>query len=532
MCSSDLIQKGITNEVIEDAFKRLPESVQDETSAYIKESLQQRLKTLDQVAVAYAEFLNKIVTIRGTEKDDIFTISRLENGQTKVEVKHNLSDEQDEVFFTRTFSDEDTKELWIYGLGDDDIFKISGDETSKTKLKLIGGYGKDAYDIRNKKRVTVFDWEHEKIEFENLEPSTRLTNNYTTNTYHFTYFNYNTNVLAPTLGFRTDDGFFLGASNTYTKNGLNGNSFRQKHTLSANYFFQFNAVQLGYSGIYGNVMPGWNLELDAFYANDRYINNFFGFGNESVNNENELGRDYYRARIRQFKASAGLAFYSLRLKTLFESFKVAETPQRLFTPGNVTPEVFENQSYGGVELTGEYDRDDAGDFPSKAIYIGFSAGYKANLNLGSNKFGYASLKLGFDHKLVPSGALVYSTMAEYKTLLDNKTVFFYHTPSIGGMNGLRGFRDERFTGKSYLYQSSDLKLRLKRYVTAVSPVTVGMYGSFDYGRVWVPDQNSNIWHTSQGGGFWISSLKALTFNIGYFNSKESNLIQVGFGLSI
>jgi hemolysin activation/secretion protein len=194
--------------------------------------------------------------------------------------------------------------------------------------------------------------------------------------------------------------------------------------------------------------------------------------------------------------------------------------------------VFENQNYGGVELTGEYDRDDAGDFPSKAIYIGFSAGYKANLSLGSNKFGYASLKLGFDHKLEPTGSLVYSTMAEYKSLLDNKTVFFYHTPSIGGMNGLRGFRDERFTGKSYLYQSSDLKLRLKRYVTAVSPVTIGMYGSFDYGRVWVPGQSSDIWHTSQGGGFWISSLKALTFNIGYFNSKESNLVQVGFGLSI
>ena len=142
------------------------------------------------------------------------------------------------------------------------------------------------------------------------------------------------------------------------------------------------------------------------------------------------------------------------------------------------------------------------------------------------------MKVGFDHKLEHKGNLVFSTTAEYKGLFDYNDVYFYHTPSIGGGNGLRGFRDERFTGKSYFYQSSDLKLKLKRYITAVSPVTIGMYGGFDYGRVWMPNESSNVWHTSQGGGFWISSLKALTFNIGYFNSKESNLIQVGFGISI
>jgi hypothetical protein len=36
----------------------------------------------------------------------------------------------------------------------------------------------------------------------------------------------------------------------------------------------------------------------------------------------------------------------------------------------------------------------------------------------------------------------------------------------------------------------------------------------------MPIENSNEWHTSQGGGFWISNLKALTFNIGNFSSKK------------
>ncbi|APQ17269.1 ShlB/FhaC/HecB family hemolysin secretion/activation protein [Maribacter hydrothermalis] len=526
------IQKGMTDKVIENAFNRLPIAVQDETSEYIKESLKHRLALLAETAEEYAVYLNKIVAVTGTEKDDIFTMTRLKNGDTKVEVKRILSDEKNELFYSRIFNDSLTNEVWIYGLGDDDVFVVEGEENPKTKLRIIGGYGEDTFKVKNKKKVKLYDWEHEKINIENLKPKTLLTDNYKTNTFHFRYFEPNTNVLVPSLGFRTDDGLFLGGTNTYTQQGIDGNSFRQQHSVSANYYFKFKAAEISYSGIYGSVFPGWNFEMDAYFANDRYVSNFFGFGNETVNNEDALDRDYYRGRTRIFKASAGLAYYDLRIKGLFESYKVDDNPDRLFNPSNLEDVVFENQNYGGVELSGEYDRDDAGDFPSKAIYFGFSAGYKMNLTNNSNKFGYASLKLGIDHKLESTGTLVYSTMAEYKGLFDYNDVYFYHTPSIGGDNGLRGFRDERFTGKSYFYQSSDLKLKLKRYVTAVSPVTIGMYAGFDYGRVWMPNENSNIWHTSQGGGFWISSLKALTFTIGYFNSKESNLIQVGFGLSI
>ncbi|WP_396632789.1 ShlB/FhaC/HecB family hemolysin secretion/activation protein [Maribacter sp. R86514] len=526
------IQKGMTDDVIEKAFKRLPKSVQDETSEYIKKSLKQRLTTLTQSAKDYAEYLNKIVAVTGTEKDDIFTMTRMDNGDTKIEIRRNLSDEKNELFYSRTLNDSLTKEVWLYGLGDDDVFVVQGEKNSKTKLRIVGGYGEDTFNIANKKKVKLYDWEHEKINIKNLQPKTLLTDNYKTNTFHFRYFKPNTNILVPTLGFRTDDGLFLGASNTYTQQGIDGGSFRQRHTISANYFFKFKAAELSYSGVYGSVFPGWNFEMDAYFANDRYVSNFFGFGNETINNEDALSRDFYRGRIRTFKASAGLAYYSFRIKGLFESFKVADNADRLFKPTNLEDAIFENQNYGGAELTGYYDRDDAGDFPSKAIYFGFSAGYKINLNNNANKFGYASLKVGIDHKLESKGNLVLSTTAEYKGLFDYNDVYFYHTPSIGGNNGLRGFRDERFTGKSYFYQSSDLKLKLKRYVTAVSPVTIGMYGGFDYGRVWMPNESSNVWHTSQGGGFWISSLKALTFNIGYFNSKESNLIQVGFGLSI
>jgi hypothetical protein len=528
---AEIIKKQLTAEVIEDAFQKLPIEVQDETSEFIKKSLKSRLEQLPEKAVDYANYLNKIVTVTGTEKDDIFEVARMPNGRTKVVVKRIFSDEKNEVIYERIFSKDKTKEIWLYGLGDDDKFKVVGEGEREIKIRIVGGYGEDEFIVENKKKLKVYEWEHEKAIFSEERPAMQLIDIYKTNSYHFRYFKPNTNIIVPNLGFRTDDGLFVGASNTFVINGLNGNSFRQKHQLAANYYFGFEAVELRYKGIYGNIFPKWNFEIEGYYTSDRYANNFFGFGNETVNNEDSLGRDFYRARTKQFRASAGLAFYDLRIRGLFESIRVNENEQRLFTPENLDPNVFENQNYVGAEISGKYDRTNANDFPTKAIFIGFTAGYKYNLNLEDNKFGYASLKLGFDHKLIPSGDLVFSTTSEVRTNIGGDNFFFYHAPSIGGDNGLRGFRDQRFTGDAYFYQSSDLKLRLKRYITAVSPVTVGMYGGFDYGRVWFDNETSNQWNTSVGGGFWISSLQALKFNIGYFNSRESNLIQVGFGLS-
>lgn len=528
---AEAIQQQLSKASIDKAFSRLPLAVQDETMVYIKNSLIKRLDKLDEYAVEYSNYLNKTVAITGTEKDDLFEIERLIDGNTRVVVKRLLSDEKDEIIYDREFNKDATKEIWVYGLGDDDEFKIIGNSKNAIKLKIVGGYGDDKFEIENKNKLKVFDWEHEKIEFNKKRPRVQLSNIYKTNSYHWRYFKPNTNIVMPNLGFRTDDGLFVGIKDTYTVNGLNGSPFRQKHQLFANYYFGFEALELGYNGSFANIFPKWNLEVEGYYTSDRYANNFFGIGNETVNNEDGLGRDFYRARLRQLRASIGIAYYSLRIKGLVESFRVNENEQRFFNPTNFNPEVFDNQTFVGGELSGDYDRTNANDFPTKAIYIGLKAGYKQNTDLSDNRFGYASLRLGFDHKLIPSGHLVLSSTAKIHTNIAEGDIFFYHAPSIGGDNGLRGFRDERFSGRTSFYQSTDLKLRLKRYITAVSPVTIGIYGGFDYGRVWEKDDTSNIWHTSQGGGFWISSLQALSFNIGYFNSIENNLVQVGFGLA-
>ena len=522
------IQNNLTDEIIDSAFLELPKETQDETAASFKIKLKERLKNLDQFATEYGEYLDKTVAIRATNKDDHIEVFRMGDGKTRVVIKRILNNRKNELFYDRTFDKKTTNEVWIYGLNDEDVFKVYGQDGRNVFVRIIGGYGNDIYDIQNKSHLKIYDYDYEESSFQDKKPSTFLSDNYEVNTFHWRYFNENNNVLLPNLGFRTDDGIVIGLTDTYTVNGFNGNPFRQKHTVSAKYYSEFQGFDVNYSGIWANLFPKWNFELDAYATNDRYSTNFFGFGNDTQNLEDDLDRDFYRSRMRQYIVKAGIAYRTLRIKALYENWKVDEIGTRLFTRENLGNDVFESQSYVGGEVSLQYQNDDANDFPTRAFFVGFTGGYKANTEIDDNQFGYAQLQLSAAKKLIPSGNLVLSTFLEGKTNIGDD-FFYYHAPSLGGNNGLRGFRDERFTGKTYFYQSSDLRLRLKRYNTAALPITIGLYGGFDYGRVWLNNDNSNQWHTSQGGGFWLSGLNSFALSVAYFNSDETDIIQLGFG---
>ena len=115
---------------------------------------------------------------------------------------------------------------------------------------------------------------------------------------------------------------------------------------------------------------------------------------------------------------------------------------------------------------------------------------------------------------------------------------FYQAASIGANNGLRGYRNERFTGKRAFYQTTDVRLNLRKTKTGILPLNIGVYGGFDYGRVWIDDEfvanplfNSDTWNTSVGGGIFINAANKITGNISAFNSDDELRLAfaLGFG---
>ena len=57
----------------------------------------------------------------------------------------------------------------------------------------------------------------------------------------------------------------------------------------------------------------------------------------------------------------------------------------------------------------------------------------------------------------------------------------------------------------------------------------GILTGYDYGRVWLDNENSKRWHQSFGGGFWISSMELVTARLTFFNSEDGNRIAFGLG---
>ncbi|MFD2433019.1 ShlB/FhaC/HecB family hemolysin secretion/activation protein [Mesonia maritima] len=161
--------------------------------------------------------------------------------------------------------------------------------------------------------------------------------------------------------------------------------------------------------------------------------------------------------------------------------------------------------------------------------FGLITGYKTNIDDNNNEFAYVQPTISVDYPLHESGIVVLATKLSGKTLIGDNYEF-YHAATLGGNNSLRGFRNERFNGKTSFYQSTDLRVGITQFKTNYVPLRLGVTAGFDYGRVWVENDNSEKWHNNYGGSVWVNGFQALTGNLGLYHSDEGYrlMFSVGF----
>jgi len=527
------IQDNINEEVIDRAFKSFPKEVQGATITKIKKTLLARKRNLMQTAEEYYALINKYSVVTGTDKDDHFTISQLPNGDTKVVGNRIKNGKKGEVFFNKIFDQDITKEIWIYGLDDDDQFEIRG-KKGKIKLRLVGGQNNDVYDVIDSRGVYVYDHISKKNTFKNIKSAKmRLTNDYETNTYQPIKLKSSSNQIIPTIGSNPDDGFKIGFANIYTFNGFRQNPFTSQHTVNAAFYFATKGYDLGYKGEFAHAIGKANLELDARFTSPNYSINFFGFGNDTENLDDDLELDYNRVKLQTLRLTPSLVWRGdlgskLRVGITYENMEVEETEDRFVNTFYVANGEDSSKSFVGADAEYSYSNSDNAAFPTLGMATSLHLGYKSNTEDGKQNFGYIIPSLSFDYKLVPSGRLVLAT--KWKAHFNIGDGYeFYQGASIGGMDGLRGFRNQRFTGKKSYYQNTDLRFRLKRLKTGLLPVTMGIYAGYDYGRVWLPDEDSDTWHTSYGGGFFFNATDIVSMTFAYFDSVDGPRFAFGIG---
>ncbi|WP_452225024.1 metallophosphoesterase [Lacinutrix chionoecetis] len=533
------LMDNVTDEVIETAFSKVPEEARDESLAEIKELLKGRRANMLDIAERYYKYLNELVIVTGTDKDDYFEINRIGDNETNVKISRIIDGKKGEVIVDRTYNKNITKELWIYGLDDDDVFEVTGNAKNLIFTRIIGGQNNDTYIIKNGKRIRVYD--HES------KPNTVKENNGAkinfTDIYNNNLFDFNKNIkkigaITPSLAYNPDDGVALGVSMVKTTRGFQRNPFSQQHRFKGGYYFATNGFSIEYDGEFANLFKDWNFHVAGKVTSENFSNNFFGYGNETPNNDDELDLDYNRVKTSIFMASAGILkkgnFGSdYGFKFIAEGIKIGETPDRFidtFVPSETNADFYERRFFATAEANYNYASFDNKIVPTRGMTFNINTGITTEPEETKNTYGYLNSNLGFYNALITNRKLVLKTDLRGQVRV-GEDLIFYQAANIGGENGLRGYRNERFTGRNSLVGSADFRYSFKSFKTATLPLQFGVFAGGDVGRVWLKGDFSDKWHNDYGGGFWVSAADSIQGTFNFFNSTEGLRFSFNFGIA-
>lgn len=527
------IQKNITDQVIDEAFATIPSELNSQTINQIKSTLKKRKNNLQKIASRYFDLVSKYAVITGTNKKDYFTITALDNDKLEVTIQRKKKESISEPYFKAIYKAATTKEIWMYGLDDDDTFEVIG-ENNIIKIRIIGGQNNDNYIVSNSNKVIIYDHKTKKNDVSQAKNTrVKLDDSYEVNTYDFKKVKKYQNQFIPVLGANPDDGFKVGFNNTFTSYGFERNPFTSQQQLKAAYYFATSGYEVNYRFEIANLTKNVNLELNAAMQSPNFTINFFGYGNETLNFDEDLELNYNRVKVRSFSFNPKLKWAnksgaSLSLGASYENIEVHKSPNRFVEANTELPNyVFDEVQFLGTHLSFNFENYDNKAYPTMGMKTEISIGQKTNLDTNNRSFSYIIPEVSFNHKIDGEGRWVFAT--KFKSHINFGNEFeLYQAASIGGTDGLRGFRNQRFTGNQSFYQNSDVRYSFNSMKTKLIPIKIGIYSGFDYGRIWLDNEDSKKWHNSYGGGFFINGAELLSANLGLFNSSDG--IRVAFSL--
>ncbi|WP_203296306.1 metallophosphoesterase [Luteirhabdus pelagi] len=530
---AEFIQMQLSDSIIEAAFTKVPTEVQSESLQNLISTLKQRRDKLVEAADSYYDFLSSLQIVMGTEKADFFVITRFSDGKTNVKNYTFPADDKGMLVSDRTFLSKDTKEIWVYGLDGEDIFEVTGDAGQPIFTRIIGGLGNDIYRLKNGDRVKVYDHESLPNTIEERDGGNlRLTDVYNLNTFDYRKQIERVHAYAGALGYNPDDGFRTGAQYIYQINSFQRNPFSQKHVLNAAYYWDTESFDVNYEGEIANIVNDKNLSYGVRFTSPNYTVNYFGYGNESPNLEDEGGMDANRVQVQTISAKGGLlknsnfgSFY--KLQGVFEAITL-QSPMPASVNPKATVELDETDYFGTLEGIYNYRSFDDSRNPTIGMMFDLNLGATGNFDDLQRTFGYLKTRLGFYNSLTTNKKWILKTQIRGQFNFGNRFEF-YQAVVLDANTGLRAFREERFSGKSMLVGSADVRYSFDDFNIGVKPIQIGLYAGTDLGRVWIPARNSDVWHSDVGGGLWIHGSGGFTTTASAFWSPEETRITVGVG---
>jgi hypothetical protein len=532
-------QQNLTDSVIKDASWRLPPAIAAQDSKAIEEKLVQRRDDLLKNALHYYRFVSRIVTIPGSNKDEYFHVKNNPAGVEITVYKKNEKSDSATIKYQRILNEHETKEVRLFGLNGDDKFEIDENVKTKIRFRIIGGKGSDTFNLRGDAKNFVYDLSTEK----NVFLAHRRTNkeiksqasviDYRNNDYEYN----KTFFPIINLGYNVEDQLLVGLGMFRRTYGFRNEPYATSQRLSTLFAPVAGAYQAKYQGVFNKVLFKNDIVVNLEIVNPT-LNNFYGYGNES-NFDKSKPKEYYRVRNNYLQ---GELLLRKRYKNLLQlsvgpiyyyywnNFK--ENKDRILNNpavvGSDSASLFSSKNYAGVKVKLDVNYVNSELFPTRGItwYTDIT-----NLN-GLNDNSHALTRLNSD-------MTIYASISDKNRLsavlraggghIFSKGFEYFQAMNLGANNYLRGFRKNRFSGRSMLYESTELRYRLFKSKSYIFPGDVGVLSFFDIGRVWQDNEHSQKWHNAYGAGLYYVPYSLVSFAVSVGISSEDKLLNISLG---
>ena len=535
---AEQMQAKLTDQVIENAVRKMPKEVFDKSGEEIIAKLKSRRNQLAEKADEYYQLLSKEVTVMGSDKKEYFNINSTDEKTLVTIYKIDKDEKAENTIFERSFDPKETRTINLVGLDGRDSITVQG-KAPHIRIRVLGGDGTDSFSDNSRqvwgKPVKYFDTEEGNTIHKGGNTRLRLSQKPTITEFNERWFNYGKAAPIPSFDYNPDDGIFIGAGYSLTHFGFRKQPFSYNQTFKASFAPKTHAHSFDYTGTFYSLFKE-NLDFifDAAYNGPKYTFNYYGQGNSTPNLGDDI--DYYRVRSKNLSFSALLQYrvteaFRLGIGPGYDHYWVEKPSDKFITaPDFSDQEDIKNPSrFGVIRSYANIDFVDNKVSPATGVRWFNQANYFREIT--GSRLNFLQLKSDIAFYATPNFSFPVTAAIGIGAATNIGDYKFFQANSLGTNTRLRGYRNNRFSGRSYVYNNSELRFKVSNFRNYLFTGNFGLFGFFDAGRVFSDSPEKNNWHTGYGPGIWIDFYNKFLISTGYGISKEGKYFSINSGFA-
>ena len=521
---------AITDDVLEKSLQRLPKESYSIRHHELLNKLKVRRSNLPKAMSRYYYFLNKIVDIQTSNKNELVELSDgLDKSLTVKIFKISKERKVEQQLYNKTFLPNVTKEVRIFTEGGGDSVIVNN--KSNVSVRLIGGSGANRYVFLNSNKViNVYEQQQNaKLIAPNNKMNMHISKEPTFVAYTATNL-YGKKIPKIIVGYNIDDGLLLGGGIKIINQGFLKTPYSNSQQISLTKALSTEAYNFKYIGEWLKVYSIYDFILQAKVLAPSNTQNYFGLGNNTELNEVENFKRFYRTRFNIFRLDPAFRWHTGQATTLafgpaieYYHFnnkdsigRITAQPSLIGTYDSTT--ITQNKVFAGLAFDLDFDNRNNTTLTTLGTRFNIKAQAFKGLNNLSRSYLQITSELAIYQKIDRNGFFTIANRVGGGFTVGKTT--FYQSLFLGGQRNLLGYRQYRFAGSHMAYNNLELRVKLAEIGSFILPGELGMTGFYDVGKVWAKGYDSNTWHQATGGGLYFVPAQLAVFQLVYGHSKE------------